>query len=160
MGECKIRTRDGFSLLRTGFTLLELILVLFLISLMTAIIIPSFYGLSENKLKSDARRIASLLRYLNDSAISTKETYFLKFDLQEGTLAWQDPDGKKTETFESLAGLYLPSKGELKEGQITVFFGPLGIQESIAVHLRRNGQGMTVALNPWSGRTKVVEDEK
>ena len=160
MGEYRVRNHEGFSTPRAGFTLLELIMVIFLISLIAAMAIPSFYGMSENKLKSDARRLASLLRYLNDNAISTKETYSLKFDLQEGTLSWKEPNGRKTETFEDLAGVYLPSKGEVKEGQIIVFFGPLGIQESIAVHLRKEGKGMTVALNPWSGRTKVIEDEK
>jgi general secretion pathway protein H len=160
MKEYRTRNHEGISLPRAGFTLLELIVVIFLISLIAAMVIPSFYGMSENKLKSDARRIASLLRYLNDNAISTKETYPLKFDLQERTLSWKESNGRKTETFEDLAGVYVSSKGEVKEGQIIVFFGPLGLQESIAVHLRKEGKGMTVALNPWSGRTKVIEDEK
>ncbi len=160
MEECQTRNHDGSNRARAGFTLLELIVVIFLISLIAAMVIPSFYGMSENKLKSDARRLASLLRYLNDNAISMKETYSLKFDLQEKTLSWKEAAGRKTETFEDLIGVYLPSKGEVKEGQITVFFGPLGLQESIAVHLRREGRGMTVALNPWSGRTRVIEDEK
>lgn len=144
-----------------GFTLLELIVVIFVISLLLAILFPSFYGLEERGLKSDARQIASLLRYLNDSAISTKVTYPLKFDLEEHTLSWKGPDGEKTEKFESLDSLRLPSKGELKEGEITVFFGPLGIQESIAIHLKDDEEkGMTVALNSLSGRTKIMEDQE
>jgi general secretion pathway protein H len=146
---------------RAGFTLLELIVVIFVISLLLAILFPSFYGLEGRSLKSDARRIASLLRYLNDSAISTKVTYPLKFDLKEQTLSWKGPDGEKTEKFESLYSLRLPSKGELKEGEITVFFGPLGIQESIAIYLKDDEEkGMTVALNSLSGRTKIMEDKE
>jgi general secretion pathway protein H len=151
---------DALIARRRGFTLIELILVIFLISLIAAMALPSFYGLSANKLKSDARRIASLLRYLNDTAISTKETYSLKFDLGEGSLSWKDSGGKKTETFEDLVSLYLPSKGEMKEGQVTIFFGPLGIQELIAVRLRKEDKGMIVTLNPWSGRTKVTPDDR
>jgi general secretion pathway protein H len=144
-----------------GFTLLELIVVIFVISLLLAILFPSFYGLEERGLVSDARKIASLLRYLNDDAISTKVTYPLKFDLEERTLSWKGPDGEKTEKFESLDSLRLPSKGELKEGQITVFFGPLGIQESIAIHLEDDEEkGMTVTLNSLSGRTKIMEDKE
>jgi hypothetical protein len=49
----------------------------------------------------------------------------------------------------------------LKEGQITVFFGPLGIQESIAIYLKDDDEkGMTVALNSLSGRTKIMQDKE
>src|SRR5208282_1143636 len=81
---------------KEGFTLLELFAVVFIISLLTAVVLPSLYGLSDNKLKSDARKMASLLRYLNDSSISSKKTLSLKFDLQEGSILWQGPDGEKT----------------------------------------------------------------
>jgi len=140
---------------RRGFTLLELIVVIFIISLIAAVIFPSFSGLGENRLKSEAKKTASLLRYLNDSAIFTKETYSLKFDLQEGLISWKGPDGEKTEKIKSLAGIRLPSKGEVKEGEATVFFGPLGIQENIEVFLRDKDEGMRVTLNPVSGRVKM-----
>ncbi len=144
---------------REGFTLLELVAVIFIISLLTAVVLPSFYGLGDNNLKSDARKMASLLRYLNDSAMSSKNTMSLKFDLGEGSISWQGPDGEKTEHMKSIASVELQSKGELKEGQITVFFGPLGIQEDIAVHLKNEKKGMTVTLNAISGRAKITEDE-
>ena len=143
---------------REGFTLLELIAVIFIISLFTAIVLPSFYSFGDNKLKSDARKMASLLRYLNDSSISSKKTLSLKFDLQEGSILWQGPDGEKTEQLKSLASVEMQSQGEIKEGQVTVFFGPLGTPEDIAVHLKNEKEGMTVTLNSISGRAKITED--
>ena len=109
-------------------------------------------------MKSEAKKTASLLRYLNDSAIFTKETYSLKFDLQEGLISWKGPDGEKAEKIKSLAGIRLPSKGEVKEGEATVFFGPLGIQENIEVFLRDKDEGMRVTLNPVSGRVKIIQN--
>jgi prepilin-type N-terminal cleavage/methylation domain-containing protein len=141
---------------RTGFTLLELAVVIFIISLMASLVFPAFYG-SGSKIKSDARRMASLLRYLNDNAISAKETYPLKFDLQEGELSWKGPDGERSEKVASLAGVDLQSKGELKKGDVTVFFSPLGIREYMALHLRDDEKEMTVSINPVSGRVKVAE---
>ena len=141
---------------RLGFTLLELAVVVFIISLMASLIFPAFYG-ADSKIRSDARKTASLLRYLNDNAISAKETYPLKFDLGEGELSWKGPDGEKSEKLRSLAGVYLQSKGELKKGEVTVFFGPLGIREYMALHLLEDAKEMTVSINPVSGRVKVAE---
>lgn len=142
---------------RDGFTLLELVVVLFIISLLAAVTFPSFYGLGEKSLKSEARKTASLLRYLNDSAIYRKENYLLKFDLQSGSVSWKGPDGEKSDKLRSLSGVALPSKGEVKEGEVIVFFGPLGVQENLDVLLRSEDENMRVALNPVSGRVKITK---
>lgn len=142
--------------MKAGFTLLELAVVVFIISLMAALVFPAFFN-SDNKLRSDARKMASLLRYLNDNAISAKETYPLKFNIGEEELSWKGPDGEKTEKVRTLAGVDLQSKGELKKGEVTVFFGPLGIREYLALHLREDEKEMTVSINPVSGRVKIAE---
>ncbi|MBM4137459.1 MAG: prepilin-type N-terminal cleavage/methylation domain-containing protein [Nitrospira sp.] len=145
---------------RSGFTLLELITVIFIISLLLAIVFPSFYGFGEKNLKTDARRIASVLRYLNDTAIATKETYFLKFDFDRDTLSWKDSDGERKEGFKTLSSVELQSKGEVKEGQIMILFSSLGIQENITVHLRDKDEEMAVTFNPISGRAKIMQSAK
>jgi general secretion pathway protein H len=138
-----------------GFTLIELAVVLFIISLTVAIVFPSFYNLGERRIDSEANRIASLLRYLNDSAIYTKETYSVKFDFKDDAISWDGPDGEKHEKIKSLSSLYLPSKGQINEGEASIFFGPLGAAESIEVHLKDKERGMTVSFSPVSGRAKI-----
>ena len=141
----------------TGFTLLELIVTIFIVSLITAFVLPSFFRTGDSALRADARKTASLLRYLNDSSIYTKATFALRFNLEDGTISWDSPEGKKTETIRSVAGLKLPSKGEIRKGDVTVFFGPLGAQEAIEVDLRDHDASMSVVLNPLSGRVKIDE---
>ncbi len=143
-----------------GFTLLELLLVLCLASLLMALVFPSLYGAEGMRLKSDAKRIASVLRYLNDSSIATKDSYSLTFDLRENTISWKGPDVEKTEEFKSLSSVELPSKGNVSEGQVAVSFGPLGIQESLRVHLRQSGETMVVAFNQLSGRAAIKTDDQ
>jgi general secretion pathway protein H len=140
-----------------GFSLIELIVSLFIISIVAAIVFPSFSGLGEQRIASEAHKIASLLRYLNDTAIYTKETYSVKFDLQDGAMSWKGPDGEKNENIRSLSSVYLPSKGEIKEGEATIFFGPLGAAETVEVHLKDGGKKMTVTFSPVSGRAKIGE---
>ena len=135
-------------------------MVIFLLSLLAAVIFPSMRGLGEKDVTSEAKKTASLLRYLNDSAIYTKQTYFLKFDLGEGLISWKGPDGERAEKMKTLAGVRLPSKGEVKEGQVTVFFGPLGIRENIEISLKDKNESMRVMLNPVSGRVKIVKNDE
>jgi general secretion pathway protein H len=153
--------RDGRSCDSAGgFTLWELVAVVFIVSLLAALVFPSFLARRSRAVESDARRVASLLRYLNDGAVSGKQTYSLKVDLEKGTLSWKGPDGEKTEGFPNLAGIILQSRGEVKEGQVIVFFGPLGIQEGIAIRLKDEDKGMRVAFHPVSGRAKIIPDGK
>jgi general secretion pathway protein H len=143
---------------RNGFTLLELVVVLFIISLITAILLPSFAGFGENKLKSEAREMASILRYMNDSAITRKENYSLKFDLGDNIISWKGPDGEKSKKFDDLTGVASESKGMISKGELIFFFDPLGARENLDVHISRDNKNMVVSLNHLSGRVKI-EDE-
>lgn len=151
-------TEAGLSCRRAGFTLLEMVVAVFIISLFAAMVIPSFYAGGESRLKEDARKTASLLRYLSDSAIYSKDTYPLTFDLQDHRLSWRGPDGEKTEEMKSLAAVTLPSKGEVRQGTVKVFFGPLGLSENLAVLLRYEDNEITVTFNPISGRAEIKEN--
>ena len=142
-----------------GFTLLELLLVLCLVSLLMAIVFPSLYGADGVRLKADAKRIASVLRYLNDSSIE-KRSLFSYIRFGENAISWKGPDVEKTEQFKSLSSVELPSKGNVSEGQVIVSFGPLGIQENLMVHLRQSGETIMVAFNQVSGRATIKTDDQ
>lgn len=151
---------EGSRRVRTGFTLLEMMVVVFIISLFVALVVPSFRRMGQDRLKEDARKTASLLRYLSDSAIYGKETYPLTFDIRDKKITWKGPDGEKAEDMKDLVGVTLPSKGDITDGSITVFFGPLGLSETLDVHLESDDKKMTVDFNPLSGRAVIKEDEE
>jgi len=97
--------QKSFSSFKKGFTLLELIVALFIISLVLAVVFPSFAVFGENRLKAEAREMASILRYMNDSASSRKETFVMKFDIDKNKVFWKGPEGEKTKGFEDLTGV-------------------------------------------------------
>ncbi len=148
------------SSLPLGFTLIELLVVIFILSLFAAVVFPSVYTLDGDVVKSEANKVASVLRYLNDSAISTKETCSLKIDFKEGAISWKGPDGERTEKLKSLEYIELQSRGKVQDGQVILFFGPLGIQEDLIFALRSKDEGMTVEFNRLSGRVKIVTNDK
>ena len=51
----------SFCNFRRGFTLLELIVAIFTVSLVLAVVFPSFAVFGDNRLKSEAREMASIL---------------------------------------------------------------------------------------------------
>lgn len=145
---------------RDGFTLLELMLVIFIVSVVLALSLPTFTGMGENKIVSDAKRIASILRYLNDSALSTKESLTLRVGFKNKVIGYNGPEGEKSERFDSLSGVELQSRGNVTEGELLVFFSPLGAQENITMHLGDEGSAVAVMLNSMNGRVKIIQSAK
>jgi len=138
-----------------GVTLIELITVLFIVSLMAAIIFPSFDIFGENKLKSEAREIGSILKYLNESASSSKETFSIVFNFDEHLLIWNEKEGERKKKFESISGVETQSNGLVNKGELTLFFPPTGIQQNIIVHLNKDDKNFIVSFNHLSGKIKI-----
>jgi hypothetical protein len=124
-----------------------------------AVVLPSFAGFGESKLRSEAREMASILRYMNDSAVSRKETFLIRFDLEKNMVTWQGPDGEKTKKFDDMTGVTTQSNGMVSKGELIVFIEPLGIQENLSIHMRRGKKGLVITLNHLSGKVKIKDEE-
>jgi general secretion pathway protein H len=141
---------------RGGFTLLELMVVIFIVSIVLALVLPSFTSIGESRIISEAKRLGSIVRYLNDSAISTKESLQMKINLGDKTVEYSGPDGERSERFGSISSVELQSKGTIKEGEVIIFFGPVGGMENFNINLRDEKSGMTISFNSMSGRVKIA----
>lgn len=81
-----------------GFTLLELLVVLVIISFMVAFVGPRLAdSITNTNLKTVSKRIAASLRYVRSQAISESRTYEAIFDLDKNRMvirgsqtAWED----------------------------------------------------------------------
>lgn len=157
-GNSEVRTflSSFCSLQKNGFTLLELLIVIFLLSLMLTVAIPSFTFMGENSVTSDSKRIASILRYLNDTAILRKEIYSMKIDFKDRVIDYSGPEGRRTERFDTIVSVNLQTKGAVKEGEIIIPFGPLGPSEAFSISLGDDENVREVTLNPLSGRVKIA----
>lgn len=142
---------------QVGITLIELITALFIVSLVLAIIFPSFEIFGENKLKSEAREIGSILKYLNESASSSKETFSIAFNFDEHTLIWNEKEGQRKKKFDDISGVETQSNGLVNRGELILFFPPTGIQQNVIVHLNRNDKKIIVTLNHLNGKIKIYD---
>jgi len=140
-----------------GFTLLELLAVVFIISLFFTLAVPRIR--ETRSADSRAKRLASVLRELNDSAMARKEAYDITFDLDGQSVRWNGPEGKKDMELEGLDYAALPSTGEVREGTLQVFFGPEGAPEDITARILDDESVYIVHLSEMSGRVSVSEEE-
>ena len=70
-----------------GFTLLELLVVLVIVGLMSALVGPKLVGsLSNTKLKVASKKVAAALRYARSQAASQNATYIARFDFDKSRL--------------------------------------------------------------------------
>ncbi|MBI4687151.1 MAG: prepilin-type N-terminal cleavage/methylation domain-containing protein [Nitrospirae bacterium] len=145
---------------RAGFTLLELVLVILIISLATALIMPSFSDIGEGRLKTEARRLGGALRYVYDEAVGKKESYIFRLDLDKGLWEFEGSKEKRGAELKGdveIADVITPSLGKISKGEVFIEFGPLGPAEQITLHLRKNKSEYSVIFNHLNGRTKTLE---
>lgn len=113
----------------------------------------------EGELKSEAGRIASILRFLNDTAISTKETYSIHVKFKEKSIRYKIPEGEREEKIHYLSRVFLQSKGNVSEGEVTIFFHPTGAGENFTFYLTGVKMTMEIIYNALSGKVKVSAHE-
>jgi prepilin-type N-terminal cleavage/methylation domain-containing protein len=143
-----------------AFTLIELIIVIFIISLTTALVMPSLWNTDERELKSEGKRIGNTLRYVYDEAVGKKKTYMIKIDIDNDS--WGFESDKESRTFQMkkdvmFKDVLIPSLGKVSKGEVVLRFGPLGPDDPITVHLTKDEKEYTVIFNHINGRAKVYE---
>ncbi|MBV6342264.1 pilus assembly FimT family protein [Candidatus Magnetobacterium casense] len=137
-----------------GFTFLELAVVLFIVSVLAALTYPAL-RMSGRSAVAEAGRFASTLRYLNDTAINTKVLYELTIDLDSKQLRYKLPEGQREITLEHLDRVYVSSSGDVRDGQLLLPFGSMGLEEILKAYFTKDSETIIVSYDPYSRRVRV-----
>jgi general secretion pathway protein H len=157
-----------------GFTLIEIMVVIVIISLAAALVIPRLPQHQGMRLKSSARNLASGIRFLSDRAIITKASYRLRLSMSDNSvlIAKLGSSGKEeppddefmsrrlVEEGISIEDVTAPGVGKLSEGVAAIDFGPGGISECLTIHLKGGDNQYTVIAYPFGGKVEVLEGYK
>ena len=153
-----------------AFTLIELVVVLFIVALLASLVIPRIGRfLSHGDTNKAIRQMRAMVRYLSGMSIATKNSYRLYYDLKEGT-CWvgrPNAEGEIIKEQEMLTRpLHLPygvrfkdlstPRGVQNEGVAYTEFFPTGWVEDTLIHLEGDSV-VTVRLLPLTGEVKVYE---
>jgi type II secretion system protein H len=157
---------------RLGFSLIELMVVLLLIAVLSAMIIPAMHGTYEDALlRSTARRLVDVCNLANSRAVTLNQVFCVRLNTKEGKYL-VEPQRKAPATAKQMA----PMEGvfdqrvsvELRQPQADsadtanqrdqITFYPDGTADAREL-LLRNRQGFQLALriNPVTARVQIVE---
>ena len=169
-------SRFTFYVLRSsGFTLLELSLVLFILGLLVTVLVPRLGGLEQARLDTSAKRLAALVRYLYGEAAFRGQTYRIQYDLDQhrygvqvltpsqATKTFVADDAPLSQTVQlptnvTFADIRIPSIGRVQTGQVFTHFYPQGYTDPTVIHLRdQQSRMMTVMIPPITGEATVYE---
>lgn len=167
---------DGLAPARpSGFTLLELAIVLLVLAIAASFVIPRLRDTDSTALQASSARLASVTRYLYEEAALRRLPMRLNLDLdrqaywvtvfnddpeQPAFVPDESPLSRPTALPEAVRFLdvVLPAVGTVKEGMVFAQFFPEGYADALVVHLEgRRGDRATLAIEPLTGRTRVAD---
>lgn len=161
----------GSSEKSSGFTLLELTIVLFLIGMFSVIAIPRFSHLGEGDLHHSARRLAWTIKYLfNEAALSSREHRII-YNLDSGfyramiyeadgqvTPVERIPEEIKLKQDIRFMDVAISGRGSFSHGEISVRILPSGWIEGTTIHLGgTKNQILTLQINSLTGHSEIHE---
>jgi type II secretory pathway pseudopilin PulG len=153
-----------------GFTILEIIVVLFLLVGLLGIILPRI-SLEEN-LGSVGRKMVGNVRSLQHLAMSTQKTVRLYVDIDRGTYWPMILDGNQEKVPGDpawLTPLQLPdtirftdilvSQGKKESGRVDLFFYPTGRIDTATMHLMNERNDiLAIAIEPVTGAIRLSDE--
>ncbi len=146
--------------LRAGFTLIELIVVIVILSLIFAVAVPVLDNIApEYSLRAGARQVGALIHLARSSAGANRERYILRYDLAKNSSWLVLPPGKdedpeqpidEREALEAIdlprhvvmEKVVLPDGTQVEDDKVDLVFDPLGFEGSHIVYLRNSEEAM------------------
>jgi len=154
-----------------GFTLIELVVVIAILATVLLIAFPGMSVLESYGFRSDARRMAGLFRYLDDTATTEGIYYRLWFyvdreDFRVETssdgarfVLAKDSDigGFSINKSTEIEDVVIAGLGIISTGEAAVIFNPSAGADPFMLHLKRGDSQLTLRYNPYSGKVKIIE---
>jgi prepilin-type N-terminal cleavage/methylation domain-containing protein len=152
----------------SGFTLIELMVVLVLISIMSAVIVGEMGGTFHDALlRSTGRQLTSVFSLASSRAISQDRMHQVRFDRETGRYAVETRRHGEFVPVEALGGSHgtidshiaLRLRGEGMTDAIS--FYPDGTADEREIELRDpEGFGLALRINPVTSRVQLIQLER
>ena len=153
---------------RAGFTLLELLVVLVLVGVITAVAAPAVgAGIQTLRLQSAARHVAAALRLARGRAIRSQEIQLVSLDRTRNQVTVASGDLEFQRSFQLPPGVRLqeallldgspPRPGPAPE-RTDFFFAPNGLTQALEVRLvNSRGRSLTVVQGSFSRSPRILQ---
>lgn len=154
-----------------GFTLIELVVVIFILASVLLLAFPAINALEGYGFRSDARRMAGLIRRLDDSATTEGRYYRFWFYVEEESFKVEsssdgveffpvsdsDIRGFKLGSATVIEDIVIAGLGRIARGEAAVIFNPSAGADPFSLHLQQGESSLTLSYNPYSGKVKILQ---
>ncbi len=154
-----------------GFTLIELMVVMLLISIVLAVIIPRFDGGPfQDPTKKLSRWMVNSIRHLRSAAIQKQKSQALVIDLNEQRM-WIVSDGMSEEELSAatekafkidrsmqIVNVQFPDQEPISTGSAEIRFFPAGYSDRALIHLENDdAERFSYLLEPLLPKVKMFD---
>lgn len=156
-----------------GFTLIELMVVMLLISIVMAIAIPKFgSGAFQDPVKKLSRWMIHTVRTLRSAAIQQQKAQGLVIDLSNRRM-WLVNDGMDEEAAQAAASnkalsipdairymdVQFPQQERISSGTAEIRFYPAGYSDQVLIHLEtEDDEKLTYLVEPLLPKVKIFDE--
>ena len=154
---------------QSGFTLLEIVLVMAVIALFIGLTLPRLPDISGARLQKAARNVSMTMQTARMRAVTLRRYYRVEVDVDADQifLSYFGPEGTFIRDDEvpaleikdtDIVDMITSTRGRTREGIGWIHVSPRGFMEPSMVHLRdARGRDLTVSPSPAGGRVRVLD---
>lgn len=160
-------TNDGHE---SGFTLLELIVVITLLGIMLVFTIPRFHdSIFLDQDKKAARWIIGKVRALKEASIRNQTNVTLHIDLDTQQY-WETNESMAAEAIENaalnaaslpgdlkIADVEYPNRGKINSGRADITFYKKGYTDKVIIHCQNDTDYVSFLIEPFLSEVKIYE---
>ncbi|MEW5745813.1 MAG: GspH/FimT family pseudopilin [Nitrospirota bacterium] len=140
---------------RRGFTLLELIIVMFLVSLMLGLsTVLLVNALPSSNLDATAREVSAVIRYARSLAVISGERQVMTLDMDAKRFGIEGR-GSKAIPPEVAVSVVDPAEGTFETGQYRFVFRPIGAAEGGTIVLANPKRTVRIETDPVIGAVTI-----
>lgn len=154
-----------------GFTLIELIIVVFLISIMLFLYIPKFQeAVMFDSTKRVSRWIIGKVKALKEGSITNHKSYFLHIDLDNNRM-WvtdelmseEEMQNAEQQGFElpddiNLLDVEYPGKDKILFGRADIYFYKKGYSDKALIHIEdSSNKQLSFLIEPFLSKVELYE---
>jgi prepilin-type N-terminal cleavage/methylation domain-containing protein len=155
-----------------GFTLIELMVVMLLISIVMAVAIPKFSGGAfQDPVKKFSRWMIINVRTLRSAAIQQQKAQGLVIDLSNRRM-WTVSDALNEEAVQASGSkkalsipdairhmdVEFPQQERITSGTAEIRFYPSGYSDQVLIHLETDDEKLTYLVEPLLPKVKIFDE--
>lgn len=144
---------------RSGFTLVEMLVVIAILAIVSAVTVPALRANPDDELTTAAATITKLMQQSRQTAVEQGESVALVVDPRRARYWATILNPNSPDSLVSYGTIELPPETTLTadEPRVRYVFAPNGLASGGSLTLRLNARAALISLDRWSGdaRTEI-----